>query len=237
MRKFYQQEWFGIDFKPFVKLDAGRVADKSFYDKFYDEFYKRYKSYEELPESWRDSKKAVADFVLRQSDPSERILSIGCGSGYVEYLLRKEGKNITAIEPSLEATRFLEQFSDVKIYHGYFPECLDKTNSFDLAYMNATEYVFDKNALIKLLNCIKDYGVKRFLLVSASIYDGRFAPLRLIKDTIKLILFRMSLYGLGQFLGYMRTPDEFTKAFKEAGFEKIEMGFIREGIFWIKGEI
>mgnify|MGYP001608405754 FL=1 len=53
MRKFYQQEWFGIDFKPFVKLDAGRVADKSFYDKFYDEFYKRYKSYEELPESWR----------------------------------------------------------------------------------------------------------------------------------------------------------------------------------------
>lgn len=139
MRKFYQQKWFGIDFKSFVKLDSGRVADKSFYDKFYDEFYKRYKSYED--------------------------------------------------------------------------------------------------ALITLLNCIKDYGVKMFLLVSASIYDGGFAPLRLIKDTIKLMLSLIGLYELGQFWGYMRTPDEFTKAFKEAGFEKIEMGFIREGIFWIKGEI
>lgn len=50
MKKFYQKEWFGIDFKSFVKLDSSGVADKSFYDKFYDEFYKRYKSYEELPE-------------------------------------------------------------------------------------------------------------------------------------------------------------------------------------------
>ena len=137
----------------------------------------------------------------------------------------------------MEATRFLEQFSDVKIYHGYFPECLDKTNRFDLAYMNATEYVIDKDALIKLLNCIKDYGVKRFLLVSASIYDGGFAPLRLIKDTIKSMLSLIGLYELGQFWGYMRTPDELANAFKEAGFERIEMGFIREGIFWIKGEL
>lgn len=103
--------------------------------------------------------------------------------------------------------------------------------------MNATEYVFDKDALIQFLNCIKDYGVKRFLLVSASIYDASFAPLRLIKDTIKLILSQMGLYELGQFWGYMRTPDEFANAFKEAGFEKIEMGFIREGVFWIKGEL
>ena len=90
MRKFYQEEWFGIKFKSFVKLDSSRVAEKSFYDKFYDEFYKRYKSYEELPEVWRNSKKAVADLILGQTFPDGKILSIGCGSGYVEYLLRKE---------------------------------------------------------------------------------------------------------------------------------------------------
>ena len=67
--------------------------------------------------------------------------------------------------------------------------------------MNATEYVFDKDALIKLLNCIKDYGVKRFLLVSASIYYGGFAPLRLIKDTSKSMLSLIGLYELGQFWG------------------------------------
>lgn len=237
MRKFYQEEWFGIKFKSFVKLGSSRIADKSFYDKFYDEFYKRYKSYEELPGVWRNSKKAVADLILGQTFPNEKILSIGCGIGYVEYLLRKEGRNITAIEPSLEATRFLEQVSDVKIYHGYFPECLDKTNSFDLAYMNATEYVFDKDALINLLNCIQDHGVKRFLLVSASIHDGGFAPLRLIKNTIKSMLSLIGLYELGQFWGYMRAPDELANAFKEAGFEKIEMGFVREGVIWMKGEL
>ncbi|MDO8140628.1 MAG: hypothetical protein Q6358_03940 [Candidatus Brocadiales bacterium] len=86
MRKFYQEEWFGIKFKSFVKLDSSRVADKS----FYDEFYKRYKSYEELPEVWRKGEKLVADFILRQPDSFERIMSLGCGSGYVEYLLRKE---------------------------------------------------------------------------------------------------------------------------------------------------
>lgn len=31
--------------------------------------------------------------------------------------------------------------------------------------------------------------------------------------------------------------DGLAKAFKEASFEKIEMGFIKEGIFWIKGEL
>ena len=103
--------------------------------------------------------------------------------------------------------------------------------------MNATEYVFDKDALINLLNCIKDHGVKRFLLVSASIYDGGFAPLRLIKDTIKSMLSLIGLYELGQFWGYMRTPDELANAFKEAGFEKIEMGFVREGVIWMKGEL
>jgi len=71
-------------------LGSSRVADKSFYDKFCDEFYKRYKSYEELPEVWRNSKKAVADLILGQTFPDGKILSIGCGSGYVEYLLRKE---------------------------------------------------------------------------------------------------------------------------------------------------
>ncbi len=235
MRKFYQQEWFGIKFKSFVKLDSSRVADKSFYDKFYDEFYKRYKSYKELPEVWRNSKKAVADLILGQTFPDEKILSIGCGSGYVEYLLRKEGRNITAIEPSLEATRFLEQFSVVKIYPGYFPDCLDKTNSFDLAYMNATEYIFDEKGLLKLLTDIKNYNAKTFLLVSASVYNNGFFPLQRIKATAKLLLSFVGLYELGQLWGYMRTPEEFIKAFRKAGFKDVEDGYLQNGQYWIKG--
>lgn len=77
MRKFYQKNWFDIDFKSFTELDSKRIANVAFYDKFYDEFYKRYKSYEELSEGWRKSKKLVAGMIKKQTVHTERILSIG----------------------------------------------------------------------------------------------------------------------------------------------------------------
>ena len=139
----------------------------------------------------------------------------------------------------MEATRFLRRFSDVEIYHGYFPQCIKNTDEFpfDFAYMNATEYVFNENELIKLLTDIKDYGVKNFLLVSASTYNGRFAPLRLIKDTVKSMLSLIGLYEVGQFWGYTRTPDELANAFKEVGCAKIEMALMRETTFSVEGEL
>src|SRR3989304_3235193 len=109
MRKLYQREWFGIDFSSFANLDPRNIADGSFYDKFYDKFYRNFSSYDELPQEWRLSKKQVADFILSQTNNNDRLLSIGCGNGYIEYLLWREGRNIIAVEPSLKSTRFLEQ--------------------------------------------------------------------------------------------------------------------------------
>lgn len=238
MRKLYQKNWFNIDFKSFAKLDSKKIADVSFYDKFYDEFYKKFKSYDELPESWRESKKLVADLILKQTDITERLLSIGCGSGYVEYLIRKEGRNITAIEPSIRATRFLKQFSDTNLYKGYFSDCLKNTREepFDLAYMSGTEYCFNKQELDTILKQIYNFGVKKFLLVSASWYNRyNYNAKRFAKDTIKGILGRMKLYGLGQLWGYKRTPQEFAQAFLKAGFKNIEDGYIQDGQYWILG--
>jgi SAM-dependent methyltransferase len=236
MQKLFQKEWFGIDFKSIVKLDSKKIADSFFYDKFYDEFYKRFSSYEELPEDWKLSKKQVADFILKQTIKSDRLLSIGCGNGYIEFLLWKEGKNIIAVEPSQKSIKFLEQLSEVKIYHGYFPECLGNTKeaTFDLAYMSATEYVFDKKELVKLLIEIKDFGVKNFLLVSVCVYNGHSLS-RFIKYIAKLMLSFIGLYEIGQFWGYSRTTDELVLAFKKAGFKNIESGFLNKGHFWIKG--
>ncbi len=235
MKKLYQKEWFGINFKSFAKLNAMKMADTSFYDKFYDEFYRKFSSYEELFQDWKKSKKIVADFILNQTNNDNRLLSIGCGNGYIEYLLWKEGRNITAIEPSVPATNFLRQNSNVKLYEGYFPSCLENANesSFDLAYMCGTEYVFNEKELFKLLEDIKDFNIKSFLLVSASIYNNSL--LSLIKDMIKKILSFMGLYELGQFWGYSRTPDEFIKAFTDTGFKDIKNGFLQENCFWIKG--
>ena len=108
MQKLYQKEWFGIDYKSFTVLDSKKVADVSFYDRFYDEFYKKFNSYEELPEDWKAVKKQVADLIIQMTNKNSKILSIGSGSGYIEYLLWKEGRDITAIEPSEKATRFLD---------------------------------------------------------------------------------------------------------------------------------
>jgi LPS O-antigen subunit length determinant protein (WzzB/FepE family) len=73
MRKFYQKEWFGIDFESFAELDHKKIADASFYDKFYDEFYRQFSSYEELPEDWKFSKKQVADLILKQTNKNDRL--------------------------------------------------------------------------------------------------------------------------------------------------------------------
>ncbi len=53
MKKLYQKEWFGINFKSFAKLNEMKMADTSFYDKFYDEFYRKFSSYEELFQDWK----------------------------------------------------------------------------------------------------------------------------------------------------------------------------------------
>lgn len=235
MRKLYQREWFGIDFKSFANIDSKNVADGSFYDKFYDELYRRFSSYDGLPQEWRLSKKQVADFILSQTNNNDRLLSIGCGNGYIEYLLWREGRNITAVEPSLKSTKFLEQFSDVKIYHGYFPDCLRRVDEqpFDWAYMSATEYVFDKRGLVRLLSDILDFKVRIFLLNSVSIYNKNV--LRSMKHLAKEALSLFRLYELGQLWGYSRTTDELAQAFKKAGFKNIESGFLNKGHFWIKG--
>ncbi len=235
MRKLYQKEWFGIDFNSFTEFDSKNVADVVFYDRFYDEFYNKYASFDELPEKWKTYKKVVADLILQSTNSNERILSIGCGNGYIEYLLWKEGRDITAIEPSAKASYFLKQFSNVKLYEGYFPSCLKKVNEdrFDLAYMSGTEYVFSEKELSKLLEDIKNINIKSFLLVSASVYSNSF--LRFIKDTVKEMLSFVGLYELGQLWGYTRTPAEFIKAFRRTGFKEVKSGFLQENCFWIKG--
>jgi hypothetical protein len=155
--------------------------------------------------------------------PLSRLLSIGSGNGYIEYLLWKEGRIITSVEPSRKSTRFLEQSSNVQIYHGYFPDCLRKEDApFDWAYMIATEYVFDYNQLIRLLEDIGDFKIKKLLLTSVCIYDKSI--LRFTKDMTKEILASLGLYELGQLWGYSRTLDELIELIRKAGFKSIETG-------------
>ena len=141
------------------------------------------------------------------------------------------------VEPSRMATKFLKKFANIKIYHGYFPQCLSNTNennNFDLAYMVAVDYVFNKKELLNFLQDVKRFGIKNFLLVSVSIHDRRSLK-QSIKYLGKLFLGYLKIYELGMFWGYSRAPEEFYKAFNSAGFRTIKQGFLDKKVFWIMG--
>lgn len=242
MRKFYQTTWFGIDFKPLGGLSSKAIADEEFYSKFYKEFYKRFSSYDDLSKEWKDGKKMVADLIASNTGDGERLLSIGCGSGYVEYLLGQMDRDVTAIEPSEYATKFLQDGGGVKLYHGYFPECLSsegEKDEFDYAFMIGTEYALEDAELIKLLSEARKYPLKNFLLVCCSVDSGSF--LRKAVSTaagiVKNVLSAVGLYDRGQLWGYLRTPGELERIFKSAGFIIKETGIMNEQIFYVKGGI
>lgn len=89
MQKFYQTEWFNIQFSSFTKMNSSIQADEEFYNKFYIEFFNKFTSYEQLPENWKKDKRLLADFIFEQIKDKANVLSIGCGNGFIENELSK----------------------------------------------------------------------------------------------------------------------------------------------------
>lgn len=239
MRRLYQNAWLGIDFRKLFALDSKKIADAHFYDKFYRELFRRYSTYDEFPADWRRNKTAVADFILSETNPQDRLLSIGCGSGYVEFLLSEAHRDVTAIEPSHEATRLLARYPvypAVKLISGFFPGCLqsEERSAYDVAYLNAVDYCLAEDGLTALLRQIYDYPVDELILISVSIYN-KYALGRCFKDYMKELLRFLHVYHPGQFWGYRRTREELTRAVSEAGYPDVKCGFICEGYLWVKG--
>lgn len=89
MIRFYQTEWFGIPFDSFASLSFFSLADKAFYEKFYDAFFDKFSGYDALPEPWRAIKRQCAQAIAAHIPPvaAPKILSVGCGSGFVEHCL------------------------------------------------------------------------------------------------------------------------------------------------------
>jgi hypothetical protein len=86
-RKIYSKSWQGIEFKSFANLSKKNVADSTFYDKFYERLFSKYSSYDELDKDWLDQKSEVTDFLNDLAAPNTRLVSIGCGLGFIEACL------------------------------------------------------------------------------------------------------------------------------------------------------
>ena len=126
MKKFYQFEWHGIHFNTFSKISRNHLPDSNFYDKFYSEFFNRFKSYDDLDQGWVIYKKRIAEYLSKIIGKNSKVLSIGSGIGIVEKYLFEitKNENISAIEPSENACKWIKDHPYITTIYGYFPECL-----------------------------------------------------------------------------------------------------------------
>lgn len=230
--KFWQTDWFNIQFSSFSTLNAEKLASEEFYDKFYEVFFDKYNSYDSLPSEWKKDKKILSNFVLKQIKEKKKILSIGCGNGFVENEISKKWSGeLVAIEPSKASSKWVSENEKIKLINGYFPNCLNATEKFDFAYMSYIDYVFDDMMYIDILKKVKEYPIDDFLLLGASIYDPQFK--QTIKYFIKNLISHIGLYNQ-QLWGYQRTINEHLDVFKKAGYKDVKYGKLENGIYWIR---
>ena len=89
MRAFYQTEWQEIVFSSFTELSSTTIAGAEFYNAFYEAVFEKYARYESLPADWRRNKDEIADWLAARIPDGSRVLSVGCGLGYIEQRLWK----------------------------------------------------------------------------------------------------------------------------------------------------
>jgi len=237
MIKLYQNVWHNIDFKSFSECNNKKIADKAFYDKFYERFFERFKGFEDLNKNWIEYKNLVAGELVKEIGAQKNILSIGSGIGIVESIIVDSIKdiNITAIEPSEDTSKWIEGTPQINIKYGYFPDILENNLSFDMAFANGVDYVFNNKQYVIFLKSIVNYGIKDFILISSSGYKP--STMALIKDLIKDILIYFGLYRGRQFWGYSRTLKEQVNMLKKSGFNSTSVIYESHDTLIIKASV
>jgi len=244
LKVFYQTEWHGISFRSFARTSAIKVANAGFYNAFYQAFFARFKSYEELDGDWRKAKEDIAEWLVKDLIAGKRIMSIGCGIGFMEqYLWGKFGSqfDLHVSDYASDAHRWLNNILPVEQIHTGG----EVVNSCDLIYLSAVDYALQDDELVELLlrlrSCLLPGG--KLVIISASFLEKLPAYKRFIssvKDIIKWLLNRMGLRHRGQLWGWMRSRSEYQSIMLKAGFTSVSDGFIATRLqkaYWIKGAV
>lgn len=254
LRRFYQESWLGIPFTAFTGVSFFSLADPRFYSAFYEELFHRHKSWNELPKSWLDAKRKDAEWLMEQiglnlafhsGDQPFRILSIGSGTGFMEWLIIKKFPQVELYvnEPSTIGMKWTKTFIPAdRIFIGVPASCLPSDIKFNMIYLSAVDYAFSRRAFISLLQGLKGQLEKggELLCLSASLLqeDSFIGSLvNALKNFIRCLLHFAGIRRQ-QFWGWRRTRKEYEKAFHLAGFRDLSCGILQDGSdsFWIKGK-
>lgn len=229
MRKLYERQWFGIEFRSFTRTSVRRLAGAAFYEEFYRVFFQRYHSWEDLDPDWRRRKQALAQFILAGLAGRETVLSLGCGTGWLEHCLMEISQSGLQLEVAEVAPAALiwikEEMAPARVHACLFPHCLPAGRRFDLIYLAAVDYCLETGALIELLSqvcgCLSPGG--RCLLLSASFERPRRFRERLV-STVRLAAAAAGLSNL-QLWGWERNREDYRRAFDQAGYPEVRDGF------------
>ena len=237
MRRMYQDTWHRIPFRSFATLSSTRLAGADFYAAFYRAFFARYAGPEQLEPQWLTVKRQSADFLRSRPEITKdsRILSLGCGIGFIEQLLIADGyRHIEINEVSKDPLRWiLPSIDEDRVHVGFFPQCVPADRTYDAIILGGIDGVFDRDGWVSLLKSVRERlrPGGHCIILSWSHHAGRStlqAVVDTAKDAVKAVLDRTGIRSRGQLWGFLRSPEELRSAVEAAGLELTEDGVLEK---------
>lgn len=244
MRRMYQRNWLGIEFKDFSILSKKIIAGPNFYNEFYTQLFQKYRDYESLPMEWQLGKRAIADWLLARINADDRILSVGCGLGYIEQCIWRGSDGRLRLHVWELAAKSLVWLKNVLPSNNvHVCNHLSQLGKFEIIYLSAVDYALDDSALVSLISSARrslNFG-GRIIIISGSFVDDSkiSAVIYRFKHIFRLLMSSIGFYQfeLGQFWGYSRTKSDYIKIMQCAGLSRLNDGFIKNGYqnyYWIE---
>lgn len=250
MRRFYQESWQGIPFTKITHLSFFHLAGSKFYSTFYEEMFARYSSWEALPLEWRENKRCSADWLIERIKANKkdqspyRILSVGCGVGYMEKLLLEALPDIElhVNEPSTVGLKWIRSYLPADHVYIGTPPTFPSDVYYNLIYLSAVDYTICTRDLVHLLENLRAQLEPQGELVclsSSFLQEDSF--IGSFVNAIKIVI-RGILHYLGvrpqQFWGWRRTRKDYHQLFKQVGFFSVTDGFLEKSpeTYWIAGK-
>lgn len=231
-KKFFQSEWHGIRFTNLgIPLRVDKLAGNEFYDAFYQTFFDKYTAFDELPIAWCTEKQNIANALSHFIPDNTRVLSFGCGIGYLEVMLKKQRQDIdlTAFDFAENASEWLRNSE----YQVDFTTSLENTGLFDFIYICQVFYAFnfaDSVHQLKALRSLLSPEGKVFIIYTSILpdenSDNANKPDEIYKPSIIKNLLRPSylqirklLFGNDrQFWGWERDNSRMQEIAEKAGY-------------------
>lgn len=236
MQKFYQTEWQGIQFDEITEVSDKELASSKFYNDFYRELFRRYQSYNELELGWRERKEELADWIGGRIEKGVKVLSIGCGLGYIENHLHKkyaEKFELHVSDFASESLKWLQAVLPPDNVHILTNKESFIAGKYDYIYLSAVDYAMSTQEVIALLNQMRSILAEggTCLLISASFIENDGISHRLktgFKQLLKKNLAACGLYKIkqGQFWGWMRNRAEYRALIMQSNFSSYVDGFL-----------